>query len=355
MKEGEVDLTRESPVQVAALLKKFLRELPDPLLTYKLYNLFITSQSESCSASCRSGHANPSFAELDNHENKRRVLHLTCCLLPKSHRDSLEILFSFLNWAASFSQVDEESGSKMDAHNLATVIAPNILKDKTDKIGIMDDSSFLGIEAVNLLLEFNDEMCEVSADPCDLQRAFALTHPFLQVPDDLQSILKDDQLFTNSSDITTKEILKRYGDIGRATHLPNIVTDNAESPSQQSSSRATNGNSGTPTTRPAAPIITHIDTDPYETTNSWPKDSSVRHVQGQPQGAATYPSTRNNSSTPPPYHQFNFTNPQSPYHRRGGSSESQASARSGVGPNSHGRGHSGWGRNGPPGGAMQPA
>ena len=45
-KEGEVDLHKESPVQVAALLKKFLRELPDPLLTYKLHSLFTTSQSK---------------------------------------------------------------------------------------------------------------------------------------------------------------------------------------------------------------------------------------------------------------------------------------------------------------------
>lgn len=45
-KDGEgVDLTRENPVQVAALLKKFLRALPDPLLTFKLHRLFITSQS----------------------------------------------------------------------------------------------------------------------------------------------------------------------------------------------------------------------------------------------------------------------------------------------------------------------
>ena len=44
-KEGDVDLSKESPVQVAALLKKFLRELPDPLLTYKLHDLFTTSQS----------------------------------------------------------------------------------------------------------------------------------------------------------------------------------------------------------------------------------------------------------------------------------------------------------------------
>lgn len=38
-----VDLTRENPVQVAALLKKFLRELPDPVLTFKLHRLFITA------------------------------------------------------------------------------------------------------------------------------------------------------------------------------------------------------------------------------------------------------------------------------------------------------------------------
>lgn len=41
-----VDLSKENPVQVAALLKKFLRELPDPLLTMKLHRLFITSQSK---------------------------------------------------------------------------------------------------------------------------------------------------------------------------------------------------------------------------------------------------------------------------------------------------------------------
>lgn len=39
-----VDLTQDNPVQLAALLKKFLRELPDPLMTFKLHKLFIASQ-----------------------------------------------------------------------------------------------------------------------------------------------------------------------------------------------------------------------------------------------------------------------------------------------------------------------
>lgn len=42
----DVDLTKENPVQVAAILKKFLRDLPDPLLTFKLHKIWITSQSK---------------------------------------------------------------------------------------------------------------------------------------------------------------------------------------------------------------------------------------------------------------------------------------------------------------------
>lgn len=75
----------------------------------------------------------------------------------------MEVLFSFLNWTSSFSHVDEDSGSKMDIHNLATVITPNILypNAKTSTV----DESFLAIEAVNALITYNDNMCEVSSPP----------------------------------------------------------------------------------------------------------------------------------------------------------------------------------------------
>lgn len=71
----------------------------------------------------------------------------------------MEVLFAFLSWAASFSHVDEESGSKMDIHNLATVMTPNILYPNT-KMASMDES-FLAIEAVASLIAYNDVMCEV--------------------------------------------------------------------------------------------------------------------------------------------------------------------------------------------------
>ncbi|KAL8871530.1 MAG: hypothetical protein Q9174_002659 [Haloplaca sp. 1 TL-2023] len=301
-KEVEVDLSKETPVQVAALLKKFLRELPDPLLTYKLYSLFITSQ------------------KINDDEKRRRVLHLTCCLLPKTHRDSLEILFSFLVWASSFSQVDEESGSKMDTHNLATVITPNILKDKSPVVG-MDENSFLAIEAVNSLIEFNDQMCEV--------------------PEDLQSILNDSSLFNNPSDITTKEILKRYGDIGRSAAQQPQITDPSKTNEPLPNSRESNTTNGSnPAARGTAPVITHVNTDPYSG-NHWQKESSVRHVQNSGQGATpSYP--KHDQNTPPQGH-HDFSNPDSPYHRRQGSSDSQASHGS-AGRTRYR--HSGWGKHG---------
>lgn len=41
-----VNLVDDNPVQLAALLKKFLRDLPEPLMTYKLHKLFCAAQSE---------------------------------------------------------------------------------------------------------------------------------------------------------------------------------------------------------------------------------------------------------------------------------------------------------------------
>lgn len=99
------------------------------------------------------------------------MLHLTCCLLPKAHRDTMEVLFNFLVWVSSFSHIDEDSGSKMDIHNLATVITPNILymaKPEGKQSAGIDNNvndSFLGIEAVHELIYHNEAMCEVSGHP----------------------------------------------------------------------------------------------------------------------------------------------------------------------------------------------
>jgi hypothetical protein len=100
------------------------------------------------------------MTEIEEESVRKTVLHLSCCLLPKANRDSMEAICLFLRWVASFSHVDEETGSKMDLHNLATVITPNILYSKSKDP--TKDESFLAIEAVMGLLEYQDDFCEVS-------------------------------------------------------------------------------------------------------------------------------------------------------------------------------------------------
>lgn len=138
-----INLSSQPVVQVAALLKKYLRELPDPLMTNKLYRLWLTA------------------ARIPDEDKKRQCIHLVYCLLPKCHRDCLEILLTFLKWAGNFHQVDDESGSKMDIKNLATVIAPNILYNPL-KGPALDSEPMLAIIVVEILINDVETMCLVS-------------------------------------------------------------------------------------------------------------------------------------------------------------------------------------------------
>ncbi|GAC97903.1 hypothetical protein PHSY_005491 [Pseudozyma hubeiensis SY62] len=164
-----VNLLDDNPVQLAALLKKFLRELPDPLMTFKLHKLFVMSQ------------------KLESEAERRRILHMVTILLPKGHRDTMEVLFAFLKWVASFSHIDEETGSKMDLPNLATVICPNILYSKGSDP--TKDETFLANRAVSYLLEHQDEIWKV--------------------PEELEAVLQDKDLMNASADLTSRDILKK--------------------------------------------------------------------------------------------------------------------------------------------------
>jgi hypothetical protein len=73
----------------------------------------------------------------------------------------MEVVFSFLFWVATFSHVDEDTGSKMDLHNIATVITPNVLYAKAkDGSPVMEDS-FSSIEVVKVLIENTQDFCQV--------------------------------------------------------------------------------------------------------------------------------------------------------------------------------------------------
>lgn len=115
------------------------------------------------------------------------MLHMMSLILPKYHRDTMEVLFVFLKWVASFAHLDEETGSKMDLQNLATVICPSILYSR-GRDGVRDES-FGAIRVVTALLENQDE--------------------FFCVPEEFLSILHDQEYFQNSMDLPSKEFLKK--------------------------------------------------------------------------------------------------------------------------------------------------
>jgi hypothetical protein len=43
---GEINLLNENAIHLAGLMKRFLRAMPEPLLTFKLHRLFTTIQSK---------------------------------------------------------------------------------------------------------------------------------------------------------------------------------------------------------------------------------------------------------------------------------------------------------------------
>ncbi|KAI8584248.1 hypothetical protein K450DRAFT_218858 [Umbelopsis ramanniana AG] len=182
---SKVNLAAENPIQVAALLKKFLRDLPDSLLTSKLYKLFITSQ------------------KLEDPEHRKEVLHLACCLLPKPNRDLMEVLFVFMKWVASYSHFEDNGGSKMDIMNLATVLAPNVIyakgRDPTR------EESLLCIEVVHMLLAHHEVFCAV--------------------PEELLPFLQDSGLGHSDLSLAAKEVLKKCENLMKLkkSHSTNVV------------------------------------------------------------------------------------------------------------------------------------
>jgi hypothetical protein len=93
----------------------------------------------------------------------------------------------FLKWVASFAHMDESTGSKMDLSNLATVICPSILYSRARDA--VRDESFGAIRVVTSLLENQDE--------------------FYLVPEEFLPILHDQEYFSNSMELPSKDFMKK--------------------------------------------------------------------------------------------------------------------------------------------------
>eukprot|EP00033_Pygsuia_biforma_P004477 GCRY01004911.1.p1 GENE.GCRY01004911.1~~GCRY01004911.1.p1 ORF type:complete len:314 (+),score=49.33 GCRY01004911.1:250-1191(+) len=124
-KGGNVDLKKEDNIHnVTGLLKMYFRELPDPLLTFECYDMFIAANG-----------VNQPAARLD-------VIKKCLSFLPPTNNTLIEYLLDFLH-----SLLKHEAKTKMSASNLAIVFAPNVLRHVDDSVEIAitdaNDSSTL--------------------------------------------------------------------------------------------------------------------------------------------------------------------------------------------------------------------
>ncbi|XP_024920545.1 rho GTPase-activating protein 17b isoform X2 [Cynoglossus semilaevis] len=94
---------------VAGALKSYLRELPEPLMTFSLYDEWIQASS------------------ISDPDKRLQALWLTCDHMPKAYKANFRYLVKFLAKLAQNSEVN-----KMTPSNIAIVLGPNLLWQKTE-------------------------------------------------------------------------------------------------------------------------------------------------------------------------------------------------------------------------------
>ncbi|XP_072558251.1 rho GTPase-activating protein 32 isoform X3 [Paramormyrops kingsleyae] len=130
------DLTKDVYIQdihcVGSLCKLYFRELPNPLLTYQLYEKF----SEAVSAA--------------TDEERLIKIHDVIQQLPPPHYRTLEFLMRHLSHLATFSYV-----TNMHIKNLAIVWAPNLLRSKQiESACFSGTAAFMEVRIQSVVVEF---------------------------------------------------------------------------------------------------------------------------------------------------------------------------------------------------------
>ncbi|KAL9854341.1 SH3 domain-binding protein 1 isoform 3-T3 [Geothlypis trichas] len=115
------------PHAVAGALKSYLRELPQPLMTFELYDEWVKA------------------ASLKNIDSRLQSLRDTCSRLPQDSYNNLRYLIKFLAKLAEHQEVN-----KMTPSNIAIVLGPNLLwsQQSTGDPMQLDLASVSSIQAV---------------------------------------------------------------------------------------------------------------------------------------------------------------------------------------------------------------
>ncbi|CAB3404252.1 unnamed protein product [Caenorhabditis bovis] len=135
--EDEIDLSNENPMNLASVVKLYLRKLPEPLLTYDLYDDFVKLGTECCGAS--------TSCEEDKVEQLKSLVRR----LPIHNYETLKFIMIHLNRVSWFQDVN-----LMGAANLSTVISPSLIwisPKRSDHAAAITHTQYLN-KAVEVLI-----------------------------------------------------------------------------------------------------------------------------------------------------------------------------------------------------------
>ncbi|XP_046405589.1 rho GTPase-activating protein 45-like [Ischnura elegans] len=155
-----VDLTGIHPNVIANVLKLYLRQLPEPLLTFSLYSEFVRIAKE--------------FPSNSDHKSKDPSAELKAVVsrLPKHHLATLSVLMQHLR---RVSQLSEEN--KMPASNLGIVFGPTLLRpcEGSASLNSLVDTVHQ-TRVVELMITFAHEIfgpADAKADTHHLSRSYS--------------------------------------------------------------------------------------------------------------------------------------------------------------------------------------
>lgn len=139
---------------ICAVLKDFLRELIDPVISAHLYTTFIRIMTD-----------------IRNRRLHTEAIRCAIFLLPTAHLDLLYVLLNFLAKVAS--NCDDKlingeilPGNRMNSNAIATVFAPNILRPEIQTFENVEENMTV-INAVRYLIDHCDTLFIIPSDIVD--------------------------------------------------------------------------------------------------------------------------------------------------------------------------------------------
>ncbi|XP_030067771.1 rho GTPase-activating protein 40 isoform X2 [Microcaecilia unicolor] len=129
---------------ISGLLKRFIRELPTPLLTTEYISAFASVQ------------------HIPDLKQRLQALNLLVLILPEANRNALKALLEFLRKVAV-----QEKNNKMNLWNISTVIAPNLFMHKAVPAKIPEGQEKQlaegAADVVRMMIHYQDLLWTVSS------------------------------------------------------------------------------------------------------------------------------------------------------------------------------------------------